>query len=102
MSNFDFATGKFVIESRNGQLPSTAIPRLVNAYPFVTSEQNGWGRRMLSMAHKHFAPRFGFAYRPFGGDRTVIRGGYGIYFNMSPDFAPILQSPWLKPPFSVC
>jgi hypothetical protein len=28
-----------------------------------------------------FAPRLSFAYRPFGGDETVIRGGYGIFFD---------------------
>jgi outer membrane receptor protein involved in Fe transport len=29
---------------------------------------------------KAFAPRFGFAWRPLG-ERTVIRGGYGVFFD---------------------
>ena len=31
--------------------------------------------------HKQFAPRLGFAWAPGGGGTTVVRGGFGLYFN---------------------
>jgi len=30
-----------------------------------------------------FAPRFGFAWRPFGRKTTVLRGGYGLFYGSS-------------------
>jgi hypothetical protein len=39
----------------------------------------------LTQGHTNFAPRAGFAYTLYGGDKpTVIRGGYGIYYTELP------------------
>lgn len=32
--------------------------------------------------HNNFAPRFGFAYAPFSHQRLVLRGGFGVYYDL--------------------
>ncbi len=47
--------------------------------PFLTAKEAGWPETLRFPDKNNFNPRFGFAYRPFGGTRTVIRGGVGFY-----------------------
>jgi len=39
------------------------------------------GRRLWKTDKNNFAPRIGLAWRPFGGTSTVIRAGFGTFYN---------------------
>jgi hypothetical protein len=46
----------------------------------ASADQVGLPQSLVYTSYKAFAPRFGFAWRPFGGARMVVRGGYGIFY----------------------
>ena len=59
------------------------------AEPFYTNQRPDlpWGfldRETAMFPDKNnFAPRIGFAFRPFANTSTVIRGGYGWFYNLT-------------------
>ena len=98
-ANFDLGKGVYVVRTEGGQLPRLAIPRLLAAYPYVESEKNGWGSNVITADHNNFGPRFGFAYRPFNDNKTVVRGGFGVFYNIIPVYIGIRQISLTNSPF---
>jgi hypothetical protein len=84
------------------ELPT--VPYTVNGYAtilnqaqtaIIPSDAPQPGFEFIGPNHKDFAPRIGFAYRVT--DKTVLRGGYGIYYN--PNQTNTFTFLSLNPPF---
>ena len=68
--NWDPSTGNVLV-------PNAALKSISPLYP-VNTIKVGAGQATQNPSLHNFAPRIGFAYRPFG-DKFVVRGGYGIF-----------------------
>lgn len=62
-----------------GQTSGVAAANGAACTPTVDNSQAGLPDGLRTAVKLRFAPRFGFAWRPFGDNRTVVRGGYGLY-----------------------
>lgn len=44
----------------------------------------GYDTSKIDISKNEFAPRFGFAYNPWGDGKVTIRGGYGMFYGNTP------------------
>ena len=56
------------------------IAAFTRLFPNVLIERGAAG--LYKNDYNNFAPRLGFAYSPFGGSKTVMRGAYGIFYQI--------------------
>ena len=66
-SNFDESTGTFVIASDDAVINGVKV-----------------GRQLQTYSKADLGPRFGFAYDLGGNGKTMVRGGFGVFWNYSP------------------
>ncbi len=60
--------------------------------PILTASQAGIPTALRYTDHSDIGPRIGFAWRPYGNDRTVLRGGWGRFIESPLGFS--LVSGW--------
>ncbi len=98
-ANFDFNKGLLLVAGRSSATLENFDPT-TGLYVPVGTESLGGAAENRSLQHpdrNNFAPRFGFAWQPFGDSRTVVRGAYGVFYDQT--FGDVYFQKSSNPPF---
>jgi hypothetical protein len=77
--SFDLGTGAIIVPSQASF--KAFSPFFPTNLPIKTADQVGLGRSLRHPDKNNFAPRFGFSYQLGSSAKTVLRGGWGIYYS---------------------
>ena len=80
VQNGTYVHGAVVIMNQKAfDILDPAFQESVAPTPILTAAQAGIPRSLRFSTKTDFAPRVGLAWRPFGDDKTVLRGGFGRF-----------------------
>ncbi|HUI52397.1 MAG TPA: TonB-dependent receptor [Terriglobales bacterium] len=88
---YDILTWPVEVENRQANFDLTT-------QALVVAGSNGSSRQQIPNDYHNFAPRLGFAYQLTGDGKTVLRGGYGLFYYI--DRGGISNQLAQNPPFS--
>lgn len=71
---------------------------LTNGFAYA-GNNSPFGRRVQQNDNNDFAPRIGFAWDPWNNAKSVLRGGYGIYYDQAL-VGIVEQNSFTTPPFN--
>jgi hypothetical protein len=104
-ARFDFVSNKIQVERMpNGNINTTTQQVAQFAAPvygdvFQRPEDAGLPNNLIFPDNRDWAPRLGLAWRPFSGNRTVIRAGAGIFYLLTGGnntvSVPIINAPFI-------
>jgi len=81
ISTFDPNTGRVIVPTKGIDNTEPVFRATIGNTPIITAQEAGLPESLRKKDLNNFAPRLGLAFRPFRDNKTVLRGGYGIFVN---------------------